>query len=85
MTQVVEKLELREVGNINKTPRTNAACLNNIKRVVSFLRDNKPKVDPTKLHIENQILEGDPDAIFAFFEQVNVAYSVHLQKLEQRV
>lgn len=85
MSQVVEKLEMREIGNINKTPRTNAACLNNIRRVLNFLRDYKQKVDISKLHIENEILEGDPEAISTFFQQVAAAYSVNLGKLEQRM
>jgi hypothetical protein len=85
MSQIVEKLELREIGNVNKTPRTNAACLNNIRRVLSFMREQKPKVDPSKLHIEQQILEGDPDAISTFFEQLTLAYAVNLGKLEHRM
>ena len=85
IAQVIEKLEMREVPSIVKTPRTTAACLNNIRRCLAFLRDSKQKTDTSVLYCENGILEGDPISICTVFDQICAAYSIKIDKIDKRV
>lgn len=82
--KIIEKLELKELSSISKTPRTSASCLNNIKKALSFLRENKPKVDPSNLYCEQSVLEGDPAAIAQVFEELYKAYSINIAKLDNQ-
>lgn len=82
---MIEKLEMRDLPSINKTPRNTAACLNNIKRCLKFLRENKPKVEPNQLYCEQEVLEGIPAAILQVIDQIVKAYSINLSKIEKQM
>lgn len=85
LAKMIEKLELKEVASISKTPRTSAACLHNIKKCLAFLRDNKPKVEVSQLFCEQAILEGDPLAIIAVVEELYKAYGITISKIDQKM
>lgn len=82
---MIEKLELKEISSIAKTPRTSAACLHNIKKCLTFLRENKPKVDVSQLFCEQAILEGDPFAISTVVDELYKAYSITISKIDQKM
>lgn len=81
IAKIIEKLEMKEVHGLNKTPRTAASCLNNLRRCLTILRENK-KTDQYKLHCEQGLLEGNPQAVCDVVEQIVQGYSVSLGKLE---
>ena len=82
---MIEKLEMKELTSITKTPRTTAACLNNIKRCLTFLRDSKAKVNPNELYCEQMILEGCPSAIATVIDQLYKAYNIKISKIDQKM
>jgi hypothetical protein len=85
IAQIIEKLELKEIGSISKMPRTSAACLNNIRRCLNFLKENKSKVDPNELYCEQGVLEGCPLAIISVIQQIYQAYSINIAKLDSQM
>lgn len=85
IAQVIERLEMREVPSIVKTPRTSAACLNNIRRCLAYLRESKQKVDINQLYCEQELLEGSPAAVCTVFDQIFSAYSIKINKLDKKM
>ena len=82
---MIEKLELKEIPSIAKTPMTSAACLQNIKKCLAFLRENKPKVDVSELYCEQAILEGSPEAIVSVVDQLYKAYNITIARIDQKM
>ena len=85
LAKIIEKLEIKEIPSVSKMPRTSAACLHNIKKCLSFLRDHKSKVDPNNLYCEQGILEGDPVSIGQTIEEIYKAYTISIAKIDQHM
>lgn len=85
LSQILEKLELREIPSVSKMPRTSAACLHNIKKCLAFLREQKAKVDPNNLYCEQEVLEGNPVAISRVIDEIYKAYAIAISKLDRRL
>lgn len=76
---------MKELKSINKTPRTTAACINNLKRCLNFLRTSKSRVAINELYLEQAVLQGSPLAIYSVFEQIYKAYPLNIKKLQTKV
>lgn len=78
LAHIVESCERRKggIGGINKTPRTTAARLQNIRRVLEVLKDNK-RMPLDYLWSENEIAEGNMTVIIKLLEQIRNAYAYH--------
>lgn len=76
---------MKDLNHITAAPRTTAACLNNIKRCLSFLRDSKPKADPNMLYVEQAVLEGQPAAISQVFDEIYKAYDISVAKIDKKM
>ena len=76
---------MKDLPSITKMPRTSASCLNNIKKCLSFLRENKSKVDPNELYCEQEVLEGNPAAITQVIDEIYKAYSININKIDEQM
>ena len=75
---------MRKSIKIDYNPRTTAACLNNIKRTLSYLRKSNNKIDPNYLYIHDEILQGIPRAIVNYFNEVAKGYQNQIRNLEKQ-
>lgn len=65
-------------------PRTSAACLNNIRRCLKFLKKSSNKINPNNLLCEDKILEGNPIAISGVVDEIYKSYHIAIRSLEKQ-
>jgi hypothetical protein len=63
-----------QLATINKSPSSRAACLFNIQKVLSVLRDN-PAMPISYLYSADRILAGDAAIILGLLKDIQTAYA----------
>lgn len=74
LAQLIEALEHKEIEGINFNPKTSAAALNNIRRALGALKSNW-KIPLTYIYSEQEIHNGDYEAIDGLLKSMKSAYS----------
>ena len=69
---------------INFNPKTRANSKNNIRRVLGYLRDNKPDIPANVLHCEDEIFEGAAVSIAQILVALGKKYKYKLDSMEKQ-
>ena len=83
LKEIVEKLTLKEVENMEMRPRTRAHCLNNIKRVSQFLQKQKNDINLRVLHKEDEIQSGSSVDVALLLLELRRVYKNRLVIIER--
>jgi len=74
LAHLMEVLEHKEIEGINFNPKTSAASLNNIRRVLGILK-NKWKIPLMYIYSEHEIFNGDKEVIQGLLKNIKNAYN----------
>jgi hypothetical protein len=84
LARLVETFEMIDLKSINFNPKTRAHSKNNIKRVLGYLRDNKPDIPANVLHCEDEIFDGVAVNIAQILVALGRKYKYKLDSMEKQ-
>eukprot|EP00826_Nyctotherus_ovalis_P052532 TRINITY_DN6674_c0_g2_i1.p1 TRINITY_DN6674_c0_g2~~TRINITY_DN6674_c0_g2_i1.p1 ORF type:complete len:373 (+),score=53.81 TRINITY_DN6674_c0_g2_i1:710-1828(+) len=84
LAYLVEALEHKEIEGINFNPKTSAAALNNIRRVLGVLKNNW-KIPLTYIYSEQEIHNGNHEIIDGLLKSIKNAYNSNYHRRSKSV
>ena len=82
LARLIEKLDMIDLTSVNYNPKTKAHSKNNIKRVLNYIRENKPDISANLLHCDDEIFEGNSQNISNLLCAIHKKYKNKLKSME---